>query len=190
MNTFADADGSTGSVDEPCTLLHLGDEFLVEQTLGLLVERAVDGDDIGLSKHLLEALDSSAANFLGGFSGERLVVEVEEFLAVEGYETSQDTFSDTSDTDGGDDLALDIEGVLGDGSDVPFTTRDHLVRGDKVADEGEHGQDDVLGDGDDIGPSDLGDEDLVLVGGVQVNVVGSWRLASQLGWGGNYRLRQ
>ena len=41
----------------------------------------------------------------------------------------------------------------------------------------------MLGDGDDIGSSDLGDEDLVLVGGVQVNVVGSWRLASQLGWG-------
>jgi hypothetical protein len=137
------------------------------------VERTVDGDDIGLSEHVLELLNSSTTNFLGGLGVKGLVVEVEEFLAVEGYETSQDTFTDTSDTDGSDDLALDIERVLGDGSDVPVTTSDHLVRGDKVADERKHGQDDVLGDRDDIGSSDFRNEDIVLVGSVQVNVVGS-----------------
>lgn len=30
------------------TLLHLADQLLVEQTTGLLVERAVDGDEITL----------------------------------------------------------------------------------------------------------------------------------------------
>ena len=35
------------------TLLHLGDQVFVEETLGFLVERAVDGDDVALGQHLL-----------------------------------------------------------------------------------------------------------------------------------------
>lgn len=49
---------------EPCTLLHLGDQVLVEHALSLLVERAVDGDDITLSEHLLEGVDTAAADLL------------------------------------------------------------------------------------------------------------------------------
>jgi hypothetical protein len=141
-NTFTDADGSTSGVDEPSTLLHLGDEFLVEHTLGLLVKRAVDGDNVALGEHLLEALNSAAANFLLGLSVEGLIVKVEEFLGVEGYETSQDTFTDTADTDGSDDLAFDIERVLGNGGNVPIPSGDLFVGGDKVADESKHGEDD------------------------------------------------
>ena len=47
--------------------------------------------------------------------------------------------------------------------------------GDEVADEGEDGHDDVFGNGDDIGASHLGNGDAAvgLVGGIEVDVVGS-----------------
>jgi hypothetical protein len=49
------------------------------------------------------------------------------------------------------------------------------VCGDKVADEGEDGHDDVLSDGDDVGAGDLSDGDAAigLVGRVKVDVVGA-----------------
>lgn len=172
-DVLLDDDSATGGVDEPGTRLHLGDQVLVEQTAGLLVQRAVDGDNVTLSEHLLEAVDAAAADFLLNLGAEGLVVVVEELLAVEGLQTAEHTLTDTADGDGTDNLALKVILVLGDGSNVPVTTLDLLVRGDEVADQGQDGHDDVLSDGDDIGASDLGDGDTAvgLVGGVQVNVV-------------------
>ena len=170
-----DDDGTTGGVDEPSTGLHLGDEVLVEETAGLLVERAVDGDNITLSEHLLEVLDAAAANLLLGLGGEGLVVKVEKLLAVEGLEAAEHTLTDTADSDGTDDLALKVELVLSDGGNIPVAVLDLLVGGDEVADEEEDGHDDVLSDGDDVGASDFGNGDTTVgsVGGVEVNVVGT-----------------
>jgi hypothetical protein len=140
------------------------------------MERTIDGNDISLSEHLLEGFDSAATNFLRGLGGEFLVVKVEEFLAVEGYETSQDTFADTSDTDGGNDFALEIEGVLCHLGDVPVTSCDLFVGGNKVADESEDGEDDVFSDGDDVGSSDFSNEKFLLVGSSQIDMVGSFEL--------------
>jgi hypothetical protein len=49
------------------------------------------------------------------------------------------------------------------------------VGGDEVADEGQDGHDDVLGDGDDVGASNLGDSNTAvgLVRGIEVDVVRS-----------------
>lgn len=143
-------DGATGSVDEVRALLHLGDEFLVEETLGLLVQRAVDGDNVALSKHLLEAIDATAANLLLLLGAQGLVIEVQKLLAVEGLQPPEDTFTDAADSDGSDNFILEVVLLLGDGGDVPLTTLDLLVSGDEVADEGEDGHDDVLSDGDDV----------------------------------------
>lgn len=157
------------------TLLHLADEVLVEETTSLLVERAVDGDNITLGKHLLEVLDTPAANLGLLLSRQGLVVVVEELLAVEGLETAQDTLTDTADSDGTDNLALEIELVLGGSGNVPLTSLDLLVGGDEVADEGEDGHDDVLSDGDDVGASHLSDGETAvgLVGGIEVDVIGT-----------------
>lgn len=172
-DVLLDDDGSTGGVDEVSTLLHLAEELLVEETLGLLVERAVDGDNVTLSQHLLEVLDTSAANLLLLLGAQGLVIKVEELLALEGLETAEDTLTDTADSDGTDNLVLEIILLLGNTSDVPVTVEDLLVGGDKVADEDEDGHDDVLSDGDDVGASDLSDGDAAvgLVGSVQVDVV-------------------
>lgn len=139
------------------------------------MERAVDGDNIALSQHLLEVLNTTAANLLLLLGGQRLVVEVEELLAVEGLETAEHTLTDTANSDGTDNLVLEIVLVLGDLSDVPLTLGDLLVGGDEVADEGQDGHDDVLGDGDDVGASNLGDGDTAVgfVRGIEVDVVRS-----------------
>lgn len=174
-NILLDNDGTAGSVDEPRTGLHLGDELLVEETAGLLVQGAVDGDNVTLGKHLLEIMDATAANFLLDLGGERLVIVVEELLAVEGSEAAEDTLTDTADGDGTDDLALEVELVLGDSSDIPVAVLDLLVGRDEVADEDEDGHDNVLSDGDDVGAGDFGNGDTAIggVGSVQVNVVGT-----------------
>ena len=104
-----------------------------------------------------------------------MVVEVQKLLAVEWLETSQDTLTDTSNGNGTDDLALEIELVLGRSSDVPLTTLDLLVCGDEVADEDEDGHDHVLGDGDDVGAGDFcnGDAAIGRVRSVEVDVIGT-----------------
>lgn len=170
-----DDDGTTSGVDEPRALLHLGDELLVEQTAGLLVQRAVDGDNITLGEHLLEVVDTAAADLLLNLRGKGLVVVVEELLAVEGLETAEDTLTDTANGNGTDDLALEVELVLSDSSNVPLAAADLLVGGNEVADQGQDGHDNVLSDGDDIAAGDLGNGDTAigLVGSVQVDVVGT-----------------
>lgn len=139
------------------------------------MERAVDGDNITLGKHLLEVLNTPAANLGLLLSRQRLVVVVEELLAVEGLETAQDTLTDTANSDGTDNLALKVELVLGGSGNVPLTSLDLLVGGNEVADEGEDGHDDVLSDGDDVGTSHLSDGDTTvgLVSGIEINVVGT-----------------
>lgn len=170
-----DDDGTAGGVDEPSTGLHLRDEVLVEETAGLLVQGAVNSDNVTLGEHLLEVLDATATDLLLGLGGEGLVVVVEELLAVEGLKAAENTLTDTADGDGTDDLALEVELVLSDSGDVPVTVLDLLVGRNEVADQEEDGHDDVLSDGDDVGAGDLGNGDTAVggVGGVKVNVVGT-----------------
>ena len=157
------------------TLLHLREKFLVEETLGLLVERAVDCDNVTLGQHLLEVVNTTAANLLLNLGAEGLVIVVEELLAVEGLQSAEDTLSNTADGDGSDDLVLEVVLVLGHGGDVPVSRGNLLVRGNEVADEGKHGHDDVLGDGDDVAAGNLSDGNTAvgLVGSVEVNMVRS-----------------
>lgn len=172
-DVLLDDDRAAGGVDEPSAGLHLGDEVLVEQTAGLLVQGAVDSDDVALGEHLLEGVNAAAADLLLDLRGQRLVVVVEELLAVEGLQAAQDALANAADGDGADDLALEVELVLGDSRDVPLAVADLVVCGDEVADQEEDGHDDVLGDGDDVGAGDFGNGDTAvgLVGGVQVDVV-------------------
>jgi hypothetical protein len=137
------------------------------------VEGSVDGNDITLGEHLLEAVDTTAANFGLLLGRQGLVVVVEKLLAVECLQTAEDTLSDTANGNGTDDLVLKIVLVLGDGGNVPVTSGNLLVGRDEVADEDEDGHDDVLGNGDNVGTSDLGNSDTAvgLVGSVQVDVV-------------------
>jgi hypothetical protein len=139
------------------------------------VERAVDGDNITLCQHLLEVLDTTAANLFLLLGREGLVVEVQKLLALEGLETTEHTLTNTANGDGTDNLVLEIVLVLGDLGDVPLTLSNLLVGGDEVADESEDGHDDMLSDRDNVGASDLGDGDTAvgLVGRIEVDVIGT-----------------
>lgn len=172
-DVLLDNDGATGGVDEVRTLLHLGDEVLVEETLGLLVERAVDGDNVTLSEELLEGVDTAAANLLLLLGRQGLVVVVEKLLAVEGLKTAEDALANAADGDGTDNLALEVVLLLGSSGDIPLTTLNLLVGGNEVSDENQDGHENVLSDGDDVGASNLGDGDTTvgLVGGVEVDMV-------------------
>lgn len=174
-DVLLDDNGATGSVDEVGALLHLGDELLVEETLGLLVQGAVDGNNVAAGDELLERVDALGAN-LGLLLGRQgLVVVVEELLAVKGLEAAEDTLADAADGDGTNNLALEVVLLLGSGGNIPLAALNLLVGGDEVADEDQDSHHDVLSDGDDVGAGDLGDGDTAvgLVGGVEVDMVGA-----------------
>lgn len=157
------------------TLLHLVDHLLVKKTPGLLVKWAIDGDNITLSQHLFQTIHTPASNLLLDLGLEWLIVEVQELLAVKRLESPQHTLSDTADSDGADDLVLEIELVLGGRSNLPFTGLDLLVCGNEVADEGEDSHDNMFSNGYDVGTSDFGDSNTAVGGvcSVQVDVIRS-----------------
>ena len=191
-HVFLDHDGTSGRIDEPgawndisvtrmirqateSTLLHLGDQFFIEHASSLFVQRAIDGDDVTLCQHLFQILHTSTSNLFFKFGFEGLVVEVEELFAIECLQSSQNTLSNSSDGNGADDFIFEIILAFGHCCDIPIATRDLFVSWDKVADKDEDGHDDVLGNGDDVGAGDFGNGDasIGLVGGVQVDMVGS-----------------
>ncbi|KAB8291790.1 hypothetical protein EYC80_006584 [Monilinia laxa] len=157
------------------TLLHLGDQFLVEETTGLLVKRTVDSNNITLRQHLLQVRNSSTSDLLLNLRLKRLVIKVQQLLAVKRLQSSQDTLTDSTHCNGTDDLALEIKLVLGGGCNVPLASLDLLVCGYKVADQNQDGHDDVLGDRYDVGSGYLGNGDTAvsLIGSVEIDVVGS-----------------
>lgn len=157
------------------TLLHLGNEVLVEETSGLLVQWAVDGNNITLSQHLFQAVYTSASDLFLELRLEWLVVEVQELLAIEWLQSAQHTLTNPTNGNGTDHLVLQVVLVLGHTSNIPVTALDHLVGRNEVSDKVEDGHDDVFGDGDDVRAGDLSDSytAIGLVGCVQVDVVGT-----------------
>lgn len=155
------------------TLLHLANQLRVEEASGALVQRAVDGHDVAACEQLIHGIDALAPNLLLLVLAERLVVKVEELLAVEASETTQDTLSNTADAHCSDNLALQIILLLSSGGDIPLTTLYLFMSRNKVANQDEDGHDDVLSDGYDIAAGDFGDGDTAvrLVGGIEVDMV-------------------
>jgi hypothetical protein len=170
-----DDNGTASGVDEIRALLHLADKFLVEETLGLLMQRAVDCDNVTLGDELLEGIDTAGTNLLFNLGAQRLVVVVQKLLAVERLEATKDTLSNAADGNCADNLALEVVLLLGGRSDIPVTGLNLLVSGDEVTDEHQNSHDNMLSDGDDIAASDFGNGDATVgrVGSVEVDVVGT-----------------
>ena len=139
------------------------------------MQRAVDCDNVALAQHLFKILDSSAANLLFDLRLERLVVEVQQLLAVEWLQSSKHTLANAADSHCSDHLILKIKLVLGDCGHIPVAALNLLVGWDEVSDEEEDGHNDVLGDRDNIGAGNFSDCDAAigLVGSVQIDVVGA-----------------
>jgi hypothetical protein len=139
------------------------------------VQWAVDGDNVALAQHLFQALNTTAANFLLDLRLQWLVVVVEELLAVEWLQSTQNTLSDTTNSHSTNDLALQIVLVLGSSGNIPVTCSDLLVGWDEISDEDEDGHEDVLGHRYDIGAGDFSNSDTTVGGvcGVEVDMVGT-----------------
>ena len=114
------------------------------------MQRAVDGNDIALCQHLFQILHTSASNLFLKLGLKGLVVEIEELLAVECLQSSQNTLSNSSHGDGTNHFVLEIVLAFGDGCNIPISTCDLFVGWDEVADEDEDGHDDVFGNGYDV----------------------------------------
>jgi len=167
------ADSTTGSVDEPSSLLEVLEELCVDEATSTFVERTVDGDDVALGDELLKALNAASIHSLGSCVGQRCIVIVEEFFAVEGNETLKNTVSNTSSTDGAKNLALQVEGVPCNIGNLPVTAFDHLMGRDKVADEQKDAHDNMFGDGDNVGSGNLENLDPLVDSGIEINVIGT-----------------
>src|SRR5688500_6149776 len=103
-----------------------------------------------LSQHLLQIINTSATNLLLNLSLKRLIVKVQQLLAVERLQTTKNTLSDTSNGNSTDDFAFEIKFVLGCCSNVPFSGLDLLVSWNEVTDEDKDGHDDMFSDRDDV----------------------------------------
>lgn len=139
------------------------------------MQRAVDGDDVALGQHFLQVIHTSASNLLLNLRFKGLVIEVQQLLAVEGFESSQHTLANTPNSDCTYDLVLKVIFVLSNSGDVPVPTSDLLVSWNKVANKGKDSHEDMLCHGYHVGPSHFSDDDptIGLVCGIEVNVVRS-----------------
>lgn len=173
LDGIAVTNGASSSVDQPRTRLHLADEFFVEETTSLLVERAVDGDDITLREHVFKLLHSSSLDSLGRLRGEVSVIEPQKLLAFEGLQSLQDSVSDPTTAYGTDNLTLEVKGVTSDVGNVPVIGLDLLMSWNKVANQKQDGHYHMFGNRHDVGAGNLSNSDLPLVGSFKVNVVRS-----------------
>ncbi|KAH3661042.1 hypothetical protein OGATHE_005374 [Ogataea polymorpha] len=174
-NVLGHADGTSGGVDEPGALLEVLEQLCVHQALRAGVQWTVDRDNVGLGNQLLDVVDSAGADFLLRLFRQRLVVVVEQLLRVEGHKSLQHTVADSACSDGGNDLALDVEGVLGDLGHVPAARDDLLVSRNKVPHQHQHRHHNVLGNRNDVRTGHLQHRNVSagLVDVVKVDVVGS-----------------
>ena len=118
--------GRKEGLTEPGTLLEVQKQVLVDQPASALVEGRVDGDDVALGYELLEVFDAARTEGRLGRGGERVVVIVQELLAVERLQTLQYALANAAGTDGADNLALKVICVAGDLRDIPVAALNHL----------------------------------------------------------------
>ena len=164
--------GTTGRVDDPSTLLHPGELLGVDEATSTFIERAVDGEHVELGKEVLEIFATDSAGVLLELLV-TLVVVVGELGAVEGLQSLENARANTSGAKGTNDLTFKVVGLTSYLSNVPVTFEVLSIGGNKVADENEDGHNDVLSDRDDVGASDLVDRNVLLVGDIEIDVVGT-----------------
>lgn len=133
----------------------------------------VDRNNIALGKHFLKSVYTAASDLLLHSRRQWLVVIVQQLLAVKRLQSSQNALANPAHANGANDLMLNVVLVLRHRSYVPFSARNLLVCGHKVADEDKDSHEDMLGDGNDIASRHFGNGDaaVCLVGRVQVDMV-------------------
>jgi hypothetical protein len=153
-------DLTSSSVDNVGSLLHLGDEFSVEEVFSARVKRAVDGDHIASSSEGLYRVVPDSVELLFHLSGESVLISVVE-LHIEGLKSSEHSEANSASAYGSHSHAFQIPSLVGDTSNVPLAVHDLVVTGDEVSDEAKDLHHHVLSDRHHIGASHLSDRDVV-----------------------------
>ena len=137
------------------------------------MQRTIDRNYIALAQHLLQCVYTTASNLFFQFGCKRLVIKIKQLFAVKRLQPSQHSLSDTTNGHGTDDLILEIVFTLGNGSNIPVTVLDHLMRRDEVSNQGKYGHDDMLSYRNDVGAGDLcySDTTVGLIRSVEVDMI-------------------
>lgn len=143
----------------------------VDEAASALVEGYVHSDNVTLRDQLLEIFNAARTDRLFAVLREATEVVVQVLLGVEGHEPLKDAVADAARADGANDLALEVECVARDLGDLPVPALNLLVGGYEVAHEEQDAHHDVLSDRGHVRARHFDDIDVLLGGGVEVDVV-------------------
>ncbi len=135
----------------------------------------VNGDNVALGQHFLQVVHASASNFLLNLGFQRLIVEVQQFLAVEWLESAQHTLANTPNSDCTNNLVFKVIFIFSNSGNIPVATGNLFVSWNEVANECEDGHEHMLCHRYDVGAGHFRDSDTTIgfVCGIEVNVVRS-----------------
>jgi hypothetical protein len=169
-----DTNGSSGSVDQPSSLFHFGNEFLVEQTFctfvqwGILVISILSQEGVRrrtmvttshwetISSRLstLRALIPFLASTISSIRtltkkftlGKISVVVPQQLFTAERLQPLQHPITNSTTTNSTNHLVLEIKGISSNVGYVPLAGPGLIMGGDKVSYKDEDGHDDVFSD--------------------------------------------
>ena len=112
------ADLSPGGVDDVSTPFHRRDELVVEEMLGLGVQRSVDRDDVAMRHHRRRALVEAETELALDLSRQAVAIRVMK-LDVERLQPPQDGKADASSGHRPNRHALEVVGPFDTVGDIP-----------------------------------------------------------------------
>src|SRR6266545_3724905 len=163
-------DRAAAGVDENRAALHHRELARGHHLTSDVVQRYVQGHHVGGAKELGEEGEADAERVLL-ILAEPEDVEVAN-VHVEALDAARDLLTDVAETDDAEPLALDLVGASGgEVADAPFAGDDVVVVVHEFLEHGEHEHDGVLGDGDGVGATVVGDGHTGLARGLDVDAI-------------------
>src|SRR6266516_1908214 len=166
------ADLAAGGVDDVGAALHLGDEGVVEEVLGLRMEGRVDRDHVADGHHRLGVRVVGYAELALDLLRESVSIGVVQ-SHLKRLQPPEDSGADPAGSDRPDLHSLQVVRPGDAVGDVPAALDDPLIGRDVVAHQRQDHHHHMLGDADAVRIGDLADGDPPLDRRFQINVVGA-----------------
>ena len=160
-------DLAAGAVDDPHAGLHAGDGLGVDHAAGLIGDRHVDGDEVGLAINRVGIDRQLEAELLGaGVSQEGIVGD---HAHPEGEGTLAHFGADAAGAEDAERLAVDFGALKG--LPVPFAAAHGAMRGGNLPGERAQHEEGQFGGGDRVATGGVHHDDAPLGGGGDIHVV-------------------
>lgn len=163
-------DSAARLIDDDGVGLHYVELLLADKTAGILGQRAVQGDDVGLAQQSLE-INASAVQLLFKLLGHRVRIVVQEVLALPALKALENHAADIAAADDADDLVAQLVGVVTPGPAVPLALLAAAVDHGEAAHAGQHQCDGELCGGGGVLAVGVADGDALLLCILEVNMV-------------------